>query len=108
MKRRSDNVNEDVEECKIISYLCSMKTENKMNSILSNLGIDNLNKMQNAALRSIVNGKNILLLSPTGSGKTLAFLLPILQLLDENSRKVQCLVVVPSRELALQIEQVWK
>lgn len=108
MKRRSDNVNEDVEECKIISYLCSMKTENKMNSILSNLGIDNLNKMQNAALRSIVNGKNILLLSPTGSGKTLAFLLPILQLLDENSRKVQCLVIVPSRELALQIEQVWK
>lgn len=79
-----------------------------MNTILSNLGIDNLNKMQNAALRSIVKGKNILLLSPTGSGKTLAFLLPILELLDENITKVQCLVVVPSRELALQIESVWK
>lgn len=79
-----------------------------MNNILSNLGIDNLNKMQNAALRSIVKGKNTLLLSPTGSGKTLAFLLPVLELLDENVAKVQCLVVVPSRELALQIESVWK
>lgn len=79
-----------------------------MNNILSNLGIDNLNKMQNAALRSIVKGKNTLLLSPTGSGKTLAFLLPVLELLDENVAKVQCLVIVPSRELALQIESVWK
>ena len=85
-----------------------MNTENKMNNILSNLGIDNLNKMQNAALRSIVKGKNILLLSPTGSGKTLAFLLPILELLDESVTKIQCLVIVPSRELALQIESVWK
>lgn len=85
-----------------------MKTENKMNIILSNLGIDSLNKMQNAALRSIAKGKNILLLSPTGSGKTLAFLLPILELLDESITKVQCLVIVPSRELALQIESVWK
>lgn len=81
-----------------------MKTEN----ILSNLGIDNLNEMQIATQNSIINKQNILLLSPTGSGKTLAFLLPILQLLKEDERNVQCLIIVPSRELALQIEQVWK
>lgn len=85
-----------------------MKAENQIQNILSNLGIDSRNEMQIAAQDAIIKEKNILLLSPTGSGKTLAFLLPILQLLDENIAKVQCLIVVPSRELALQIEQVWK
>lgn len=91
-----------------MSYLCRMKTKNQQTTILSNFGIDSLNEMQIAAQNAIVKEQNILLLSPTGSGKTLAFLLPILQLLDENIIKVQCLVVVPSRELALQTEQVWK
>ena len=85
-----------------------MKTEDRNISILSNLGIESLNEMQVAARDAIVSEQNIVLLSPTGSGKTLAFLLPILQLLDENIRQVQCLIVVPSRELAIQIEQVWK
>lgn len=85
-----------------------MKSEDQNKSILSNLAIDSLNEMQIAALDTIVKNPNILLLSPTGSGKTLAFLLPVLHLLDEGITKVQCLIVVPSRELALQIEQVWK
>ncbi|MBN9302922.1 MULTISPECIES: DEAD/DEAH box helicase [Dysgonomonas] len=85
-----------------------MNTENQHIAILSNLGIDNLNKMQFAAQKAIIDSQNTLLLSPTGSGKTLAFLLPIFRLLKEDIKKVQCLVIVPSRELALQIEQVWK
>lgn len=78
------------------------------NNVLLNLGIQSLNKMQEAAQKAILNEDNILLLSPTGSGKTLAFLLPIFQLLDEEVKDVQCLILVPSRELGLQIEQVWK
>ena len=85
-----------------------MKSENQQSTILSNLGIDALNKMQFEAQRTILSKKNTILLSPTGSGKTLAFLLPILQMLSEDIKTVQCLVIVPSRELALQIEQVWK
>lgn len=86
-----------------------MKTDEQTISILSNLGIDHLNKMQVAARNTITNKQNTLLLSPpTGSGKTLAYLLPVLQLLKEDIKTVQCLVIVPSRELALQIEQVWK
>lgn len=85
-----------------------MKTENQQTTILANLGIEALNEMQFAAQRTIVNKRNTMLLSPTGSGKTLAFLLPILQLLKEDIKTVQCLVIAPSRELAIQIEQVWK
>lgn len=85
-----------------------MKTEDQQTTILANLGIEALNEMQFAAQRTIINKQNTMLLSPTGSGKTLAFLFPILQLLREDVKAVQCLVIAPSRELALQIEQVWK
>ncbi len=77
-------------------------------NLLLNLGIQNLNEMQEVAQKAILQEANVLLLSPTGSGKTLAFLLPIFQLLSDQIKNVQCLIVVPSRELALQIEQVWK
>lgn len=85
-----------------------MKIENNYTTILANLGISTLNEMQIAARTTIIEEKNTILLSPTGSGKTLAFLLPIQELLREDVKGVQCLVIVPSRELALQIEQVWK
>ena len=76
--------------------------------ILENLGISQLNEMQQIAQETILSESNTLLLSPTGSGKTLAFLLPILQNLQPEILSVQCLILVPSRELGLQIEQVWK
>ena len=47
-------------------------------------------------------------MSPTGSGKTLAFLLPLVQSLKADVQGVQAVVLVPSRELALQIENVFK
>jgi ATP-dependent RNA helicase DeaD len=85
-----------------------MNTHHHSTNLLLNLGIDQLNEMQVQAQESILNDSNVLLLSPTGSGKTLAFLLPLFQLLQEDIKNVQCLILVPSRELGLQIEQVWK
>ncbi|RZJ50771.1 MAG: DEAD/DEAH box helicase [Flavobacterium sp.] len=85
-----------------------MNKKHHSNNILSNLGIESLNEMQEVAQDAILNDNNVLLLSPTGSGKTLAFLLPILELLQPEILSVQCLILVPSRELGLQIEQVWK
>lgn len=64
--------------------------------------------MQQAAIEDIGNHKDIILLSPTGSGKTLAFLIPLLKRLESGNNKVQAMVLTPSRELALQIEQVFK
>lgn len=85
-----------------------MKKNDSHTTILQNLGIQALNTMQETAGTAIVQDTNVVLLSPTGSGKTLAFLLPLLTLLDPEVSSVQCLILVPSRELALQIEQVWK
>ena len=75
--------------------------------VLESLKISELNAMQHAALNADKKS-DVILLAPTGSGKTLAFLLPLLSVLDANVPLVQALILVPSRELALQIEQVFK
>ena len=74
--------------------------------ILDKLKIYSLNPMQEEALDVINNNANTILLSPTGTGKTLAFLLPLLEQLDPESTEMQALIIVPSRELAIQIEHV--
>lgn len=75
---------------------------------LVHLGISALTPMQEDALRAGTDKKDLILLSPTGSGKTLAFLLPLLRILNAESTTIQALVLVPSRELALQIDSVFK
>ncbi|MHB9142009.1 MAG: DEAD/DEAH box helicase, partial [Paludibacter sp.] len=79
-----------------------------IDSILKNMGIDTLNAMQLATLETNEKAKDMILLSPTGSGKTLAYLLPVLMSLDPEIKNVQALILAPSRELAQQIEQVWR
>ena len=74
--------------------------------ILEKMGIETLNSMQNNAIEAISDSSEVLILSPTGTGKTLAFLLPLIGRLDSNLNETQLLILVPARELAIQIEQV--
>ncbi|CAM1345043.1 DEAD/DEAH box helicase [Tenacibaculum amylolyticum] len=74
--------------------------------ILAKLNINELNEMQKEALATVDITTNTIILSPTGTGKTLAFLLPTLKLIDPENKEVQVLILAPSRELAIQIEQV--
>lgn len=69
--------------------------------------IDSLTAMQETAIEEFRKRNNVVLLSPTGSGKTLAYLIPLYYMLTEK-KEVQAIVLVPSRELAMQIEQVFK
>ena len=84
-----------------------MANQNKsQQAILNKLNIEALNPMQEEAFLSISSIDNTVLLSPTGTGKTLAFLLPTINNLSAKCENVQLLILVPSRELAIQIEQV--
>jgi superfamily II DNA/RNA helicase len=82
------------------------KSAKSKQQILDKLGIEALNAMQLAAHSAIRGYPDVVLLSPTGSGKTLAFLLPIFAELSPEKEAVQTLILAPSRELCLQIEQV--
>lgn len=79
-----------------------------INTYLERLNITELKPMQLEALNVIKAGSNVILISPTGSGKTLAFLLPLVKIIDETAKGVKALIIVPTRELALQIEKVFR
>jgi len=74
--------------------------------ILTKLNIHTLNPMQEEAIAVIETTANTVLLSPTGTGKTLGFSLPLLKSLDSDCNDIQALILVPTRELAIQIDQV--
>ncbi|RMZ58586.1 ATP-dependent helicase [Chryseobacterium nematophagum] len=80
----------------------------ELQSIYKKLQIQDMNQMQKSTYKATENQNDVVLLSPTGSGKTLAFLFPILRNLEKNRTGIQTLILVPARELALQIEQVFK
>ena len=82
-----------------------MKLSTPIIQALESLKIESLNPMQEASIDTWKEGKDLILLSPTGSGKTLAYLLPLLESLNPEIKGVQAVVLVPSRELALQIDE---
>ena len=90
------------------SYLCGMEKDKLIDQILVTLKIERLNEMQQASIRAIDKRCDVVLVAPTGSGKTLAFLLPLVKRLKPEIKGVQALILAPSRELALQIEQVFR
>lgn len=68
--------------------------------------------IQEQAIPAILQGKDILGIAQTGSGKTASFVLPVLQLLQTKplgkNRHIHVLVLVPTRELAIQVGQVFQ
>lgn len=79
----------------------------QLQHILQQLNIPSLNAMQQAAIASIAQ-TDVILLSPTGSGKTLAFLLPLVLNAPARPKTTKALIIVPTRELAQQIERVFR
>lgn len=77
---------------------------------LSDAGYTLPTEIQSKAISPILNGKDILGCAQTGTGKTAAFAIPILQRLHTEPIKgrIRALVVTPTRELALQIEENFK
>ena len=80
----------------------------ELQPIYEKLQIQEMNQMQKSTYQASENEQDIILLSPTGSGKTLAFLFPVLRNLQKDISGIQAIILVPARELALQIEQVFK
>ncbi|MHB1922323.1 MAG: DEAD/DEAH box helicase [Chitinophagaceae bacterium] len=85
-----------------------LKKEGLYPDMLNHLGWDGWNPMQEASFDAILHHPEVLILAPTGTGKTVAFLVPLWKELKKEVSQVQAIVLVPSRELALQTEQVWK
>lgn len=79
---------------------------------LEELGYKKPTDIQFKSIPQILSGQDILAIAQTGTGKTAAFAIPLISMLQENKRfepeqNVKAVVMVPTRELALQIEEVF-
>ncbi len=72
---------------------------------VSMLNFENPTKVQQAVIPAVLQQRDIIVQSQTGSGKTAAFGIPICELVDWEENKPQALVMVPTRELAMQVKE---
>jgi superfamily II DNA/RNA helicase len=80
--------------------------ESNLQEGLDSMGFENPTPIQEQAIPIILNGKDLIGCAQTGTGKTAAFVLPILNKLAKNpTDTTNTLIIVPTRELALQIDQ---
>jgi len=80
---------------------------NNLLQALSYMGFEKPTPIQDKTIPEIMAGKDIIACAQTGTGKTAAFLLPVLNRISGNSqvKGIDTLIIVPTRELAIQIEQ---
>ena len=76
--------------------------ENIING-LENMGIKEPTEIQNEVIPVALNGENLIGQSETGTGKTLAYLLPTIEKIDSSKKEMQCIILAPTHELAIQI-----
>ncbi len=82
--------------------------DQRLRQTLSDKGYERPTEIQDRTLETLLEGKDILGIAQTGTGKTGAFLVPIIEQLLKNKVNSYALVVVPTRELALQVEEEFK
>ena len=78
-----------------------------MCELLAARGIDAPFQIQSLVIPEALRGGDVLAKSPTGSGKTLAFAIPIAQLVEVDAETPFALVLVPTRELCVQVAEVF-
>ncbi len=64
--------------------------------------------VQAGAIPPALEGRDVLATAQTGTGKTLSFLIPLIERLDPQAKGPQALVLLPTRELAMQVQEQWK
>ena len=80
-----------------------IEIDKQLISTLDEAGIKEPTEIQEKAIPLLLNGEDVIAQSNTGTGKTLAFGIPIVQSLEEGTRDIEALVLVPTRELADQV-----
>ena len=74
---------------------------------LDEMGYKDLTPIQEKTLEPILSGRDLLARAETGSGKTGACGIPLVQMIDPSIKAIQALILVPTRELALQyVEEI--
>jgi len=84
------------------------KLDERLQEGIDSMGYENATPVQEQVMQPILDGKDIIASAQTGTGKTAAFLLPLINRLltePQEEQQVKAMIIVPTRELAVQIEQ---
>lgn len=98
---------EDVTKTKGLSFE-DFGLDNDLQLAIYEMGYDKPSPIQEEAIPAILEGKNIIGKAKTGTGKTGAYAIPAISMIDKDDPNVQVLVIVPTRELALQTSSTMK
>jgi len=83
-----------------------LNLDDQLIEAISYMGFDTATPVQAKAIPAILNNKDMIACAQTGTGKTGAFVLPIIhKLINSDNKNIDTLIIVPTRELAIQIEQ---
>ena len=80
-----------------------LQISNQLVRAVKDMGFEEATPIQSKAITKILDGKDIIGQSQTGTGKTAAFGLPCIDMIDVNNKKLQAVILSPTRELAIQI-----
>ncbi len=72
---------------------------------IEDMGFEEATPIQAEAIPVIMEGKDIIGQAQTGTGKTASFGIPIIENIDASSKKIQAIVLCPTRELAIQVSE---
>ena len=86
-------------------FFCKMNFPEEILRAVEKMGFLQMTEVQEKAIEPMLAGNDIIAKAPTGTGKTCAFGIPLLMSLDRQSDKAQCLIMAPTRELAMQIAE---
>ena len=85
-----------------------MKLEKWIKKVITYLSYKKPTKVQQKIIPEILDNKNVVAISKTGTGKTASFCLPILSELSKDPSSLYALILDPTRELVLQVEEKLK
>jgi len=77
----------------------------EMHKAIDDLGYEEATPIQSQAIPVFLEGKDIIGQAQTGTGKTAAFGIPILELINSADKSIQCIILCPTRELAIQVSE---
>lgn len=104
----NDEPSQSGDEKPIRSEFAELGLSEKLTATLDQLGFEHPTPIQARTIPEMLQGKDVLGQAQTGTGKTAAFALPILNQLNLKKSKPQCLVLAPTRELAIQVGEAFE
>src|SRR3990172_983362 len=85
-----------------------LQLSKEIQKAVTDLGFEEATPIQYQSIPAILEGKDVIGQAQTGTGKTAAFGIPTLEMVDPESRKVQAVILCPTRELAIQVAEELK